>query len=62
MIRIRKILCPFDFFPASEAALSYAASIAKEYSAKVLIVHVIPPVSSFLSFAKDTGQPRQVRT
>src|SRR5262245_34155277 len=56
MIRIRRILCPVDFFPASEAALSYAALTAKKYAAKVHILHVVPPASSVLSFAEDTGQ------
>ena len=56
MIRIRKILCPVDFFPASQAALSYAASLAKTYEARLHILHIIPPASSFVSFAHDTGK------
>jgi len=33
MVQIRKILCPVDFFPLSETALSYSASLAKNYEA-----------------------------
>ena len=56
MARIRQILCPVDFFQASEAALSYAVSLAKTHQARLHILHIIPPVSSFLSFAQDTGE------
>lgn len=56
LVRIRKILCPVDFFRASEAALVYAGSLAKNYEARIHILHVIPPASSFLSFAQDTGK------
>ena len=40
MIRIRKVLCPVDFSPPAAAAVSYAASVAKYYGAKLHIVHV----------------------
>jgi nucleotide-binding universal stress UspA family protein len=56
LVRIRKIICPVDFFPPSEAALSYATSLAKEYDARLHILHVIPPVSSILDFTQDTGK------
>ena len=44
MISINKILCPVDFFPASDAAVKYAASLASNYDAKVHLLHVITPV------------------
>ena len=44
MITINKILCPVDFFPASDAAVKYAASLASNYDAKIHLLHVITPV------------------
>jgi nucleotide-binding universal stress UspA family protein len=44
MITIKKILCPVDFFPASEAAVNYAAGLAANYAAAVHLLHVITPV------------------
>jgi nucleotide-binding universal stress UspA family protein len=56
LIRLRHVLCPVDFFPASETALSYAASFSERHKARLHILHVIPPLSSFLDFGQDTGQ------
>jgi universal stress protein A len=36
----RKILCPTDFSPASDAALVFAASLARGTNSQLLIVHV----------------------
>jgi nucleotide-binding universal stress UspA family protein len=44
MIKIDKILFPTDFSEHSEHALSYALSFAKEYGAKVHVLHVIEDV------------------
>lgn len=44
MITIKNILCPVDFFVASEAAALYAAGLASNYDAKVHLLHVIAPV------------------
>jgi nucleotide-binding universal stress UspA family protein len=44
MITINKILCPVDFFPASDAAVRYAAGLASTYGARVHLLHVIAPV------------------
>jgi nucleotide-binding universal stress UspA family protein len=43
MITIKKILCPVDFFPASDAAARYAAALASNYDAKLHLLHVIAP-------------------
>ena len=43
MISINKILCPVDFFPASDAAVHYATSLAANYEAKVHLLHVVTP-------------------
>jgi nucleotide-binding universal stress UspA family protein len=55
MVQIQKILCPIDFFPTSEAALSYAAAVAKNYAAKLRILHVIPPVRTVFDLGGHTG-------
>jgi nucleotide-binding universal stress UspA family protein len=41
MITIRKILCPTDFSDFSLYALNYAVSFAKQYKAKLLMLHVV---------------------
>src|SRR5262245_15407150 len=43
MVTIKKILCPVDFFPASEAAVNYAAGLAANYDAEICLFHVITP-------------------
>jgi nucleotide-binding universal stress UspA family protein len=50
------VVCPVDFFPASEAALSYASSLARNYDAGLHILHVIPPVSSVFGSEKHTAE------
>jgi nucleotide-binding universal stress UspA family protein len=44
MITINKILCPVDFFPASDAAVNYAAGLAANYDATLHLLHVMAPV------------------
>ena len=39
MIQVKKILMPTDFSPFAAHALKYAASFAKEYEAKLYILH-----------------------
>ena len=45
MVQIQNILCPVDFFPASERALEYAIALARNYGARLHILHVVSPVS-----------------
>jgi nucleotide-binding universal stress UspA family protein len=51
MISIKKILCPVDFFPASDAAVKYAAGLASNYDAQLRLLHVIAPVVSSMEFS-----------
>lgn len=44
MINIKKILCPVDFFPASDAAVTYAAGLAGNYDARLHLLHVVTPI------------------
>lgn len=41
MIKIKKILHPTDFSECSQQALKYAVSFAREYEAKLVLVHVV---------------------
>ena len=45
MVQIQNILCPVDFFPASERALEYAIALARNYGARLHILHVVSSVS-----------------
>jgi nucleotide-binding universal stress UspA family protein len=44
MVNIKKILCPIDFFPASDAAVNYAAGLATNYDATIHLLHVVTPI------------------
>src|SRR5262245_24739254 len=56
MINIDKILCPVDFFEASDKAVDYAAGLAEIYNAKVYLLHaVVPVVPVAYEFPLDTA-------
>jgi nucleotide-binding universal stress UspA family protein len=44
MMKIKTILCPVDFFPASIWAVNYAARLASSNKAGVYLLHVMTPV------------------
>jgi len=44
MLPAKKILCPTDFSEHSYKAVKAAEELAKELSARLLLVHVVPPV------------------
>jgi nucleotide-binding universal stress UspA family protein len=46
MLRIEKILCPVDFSEYSSKACDYAQSLAQHYGAKLLLQHVVQPLTS----------------
>src|SRR5689334_22156380 len=55
MISIDRILCPVDFFPASDKAVDYATGLAEIYNAKVYLLHaVVPVVPVAYEFPLDT--------
>jgi nucleotide-binding universal stress UspA family protein len=46
MITIKKILVPTDFSNESVPAAAYAASLAKDHSAEVIVLHTLAPKST----------------
>jgi nucleotide-binding universal stress UspA family protein len=44
MVRLRRILCPVDFFPASVRAADYALKLAANHGGTVLALHVLAPI------------------
>jgi nucleotide-binding universal stress UspA family protein len=44
MPRLRHILHPSDFSPASRPAFRHAIDLAKQHRAELLVVHVLPPL------------------
>lgn len=53
--RIHTILCPTDLSAHSRAAFPYAASIAAEYQAKIILLHTIPARNALSSIAIETA-------
>ena len=43
VVDLHTILFPTDFSPASQAALPYAVSLAREHQSRLYLLHVIPP-------------------
>ena len=56
MIKLKKILFPTDFSDSSNEALQYALSFAKEYGAKLVVLHVI----NEKVFAEGINLPRVI--
>ncbi len=50
MIKMKTILHPTDFSEPSKHAMKYAISMSDEFSAKLVILHVIEEISSALYF------------
>jgi nucleotide-binding universal stress UspA family protein len=44
MLTVKTILCPVDFFRASDNAVKYAVALASNYGARIHLLHVVPPV------------------
>src|SRR5256712_11197035 len=57
MITMEKILCPVDFFPASDEAVTYAAGLAANYDASIHLLHVVTPIAvGTYEYAIDTDE------
>jgi nucleotide-binding universal stress UspA family protein len=48
MVRLEKILCPIDFFPASNTAANYAITLAKTYRGRLILLYVVEPVAPWV--------------
>jgi universal stress protein A len=48
---IKSILLPTDFSECAGRALSYAASLARQFSASIICVHVVEPVMPTVGYA-----------
>ncbi len=53
-MKLKKILCPTDFSESADEALKTAASLAGDYAAELLVVHVVEPQSTVRGSASDT--------
>lgn len=47
MTPIHTILCPTDFSPRAAWALPLASALARDYGARLILLHVVPPVPAF---------------
>jgi universal stress protein A len=45
-VRVKSILVPVDFSPPSNRALDYATMLARQFDAKLTLLHVIEPVAT----------------
>ena len=57
MIKMKTILHPTDFSESSSYALGYAISFAKEFKAKLYLLHVIEPVSTMFYLDVSKAPP-----
>jgi nucleotide-binding universal stress UspA family protein len=45
-LHIKSILVPLDFSPSSKKALDYAVEVARQFKAKLTLLHVVEPVAT----------------
>lgn len=51
----KKVLCPVDFSPCSDAAVVHATELARLHRAALVLVHVSPPPSVLVSDFSGSG-------
>ena len=44
--RVKSILVPIDFSPPSKRALEHAATVARQFKAKLTLLHVVEPLAT----------------
>lgn len=55
MIQLTNILVPFDFSSASEKAFDYGLSLALQFHARLVLVHIVPSIATLnYAFPLDT--------
>lgn len=57
-MKLRKILVPTDFSPHAQRALEWAVSLARQYEAEIVLLHVAPPASAM--WAPDVEAERRM--
>jgi nucleotide-binding universal stress UspA family protein len=63
MLTIRKILCPTDFSEPSEAGWAFALTLAEQFGAEVILLHVVPePVGNPIAYEMGYTPERFLRS
>lgn len=64
MLRVENILVPTDFSPQSEKALRYAEAFARQFNARLSLLHVLEPVAGpdFACFPLVEARDKVART
>jgi Universal stress protein family len=62
MMQIRQILAPTDFSECSKQSVSCAYELAQAFGAKLVLLHVIEALPSYIGFIPLGRRPRQPRT
>jgi nucleotide-binding universal stress UspA family protein len=57
MLKIQTILHPTDFSPNSQCAWEMACALARDYGARLLLLHVEPPLPSFAELGAVSPPP-----
>jgi nucleotide-binding universal stress UspA family protein len=62
-MRIRRILVPTDFSDCSEHAIKYAADLALELGARIVVLHVVEPIitGDIYGFGEIAGLEAELR-
>ncbi|HTD68503.1 MAG TPA: universal stress protein, partial [Candidatus Limnocylindria bacterium] len=50
-MRLQSILVPTDFSEPSAKALHYALALAKQFDAKITLLHIVEPIGATPDFA-----------
>ena len=55
MLPLKKIVCPTDFSEPADEGLKIARELATQFSAEILLVHVVVPIPAMHGGAAPTG-------
>jgi nucleotide-binding universal stress UspA family protein len=61
MLPVRVILHPTDFSESSGCAFRLACSLARDYGARLVVIHVMPTVAVAVPFVTIPAEPLDVR-
>ncbi|MBI1792172.1 MAG: universal stress protein [Acidobacteria bacterium] len=60
VIGFRRIVCALDLGPQSAAALSWASMMAREFGARLYLIHVVPPVERIVAESSEPDPADQL--